>query len=193
MKRLRIIPLTGITILSFLCCAAHAEPGQPAAPEMEQHGTHEHGSAHLYIAVSEDGLEIVLNSPAINLTGFEHMPNNEDDKQHLKDIESKLEHGDTLFTPSPEANCELKDTEVLSGLLGDELGTDEQSPTTHDEHQDMEVTWAYACTNPAQLQEIKTTLFTAFPDGLQRLHVEWVTPSAASAVELEQDGGITLK
>lgn len=170
----------------------------------EQHGKHEHGTATLSIAVNDNGAEIFLDSPAINLAGFEHMPASDDDKEHLDDIVKKLEDGNGLFTLSTDAGCELKDTEVLSGLLGDQLASDGQAadaastdsqatPSTEPEHQDMQVTWAYACTDPARLKEIKTGLFGAFPEGFRHIHVEWVTGFGSSATELTQDDSIRLE
>lgn len=205
MKSLRMNSAIGGIALYFICHTIYAEQdAQPAVPAMEQHGKHEHGIATLSIAISDDGAELLLDSPAINIVGFEHMPASDDDKEHLDDIVKKLEKGNDLFTLTPEAGCELKDTEVLSGLLGDELETSApqtaeasattgQTPSAEHDHQDMEVTWAYACSNPEQLKDIQTTLFSVFPDGLQRLHIEWVTPSGASASELEQDGNIKLE
>lgn len=184
---------SGISISLFTlilgCCSSPLLADEYTG--FEQHGKHEHGVATLSISVSNDGADILLDSPAINLTGFEHMPGSNDDKQHLNDVVKKLENGDELFTLNPEAGCELKDTEVLSGLLGDKLDEDEE----HAEHghQDMEVTWSYACATPRQLKDIQTKLFSAFPGGFQHIKAEWVTDSGASAAELTQDGNIKLE
>ncbi|MDD5393497.1 MAG: DUF2796 domain-containing protein [Thiothrix sp.] len=173
-----------------------------AAPvEHEEHGAHEHGTAKLSLSVGETGLEIMLDSPAVNLVGFEHMPDTDEDKQKLDDLVEKLEGGDELFNVNPEAECELKDTEVLSGLLGDDIGNaeagTETAPTTaepqnSDAHNDVDVTWAYACNKPAELKEVAVKLFSAFPEGFQRINAEWVTDKGASAVELGQDDTIKL-
>ncbi len=167
----------------------------------EQHGKHEHGTATLSITASDSGVELFLDSPAINLVGFEHMPANDDDKEHLDDVVKKLENGDELFTLSADAGCELKDTEVLSGLLGDKMdnGQGQSAPESTgatapaDEHQDMEVTWEYTCSAPNKLKDIQTKLFSAFPNGFQRIHAEWVTGSGSSATELTQDDSIRLE
>jgi hypothetical protein len=166
--------------------------GQPVgqAEAHEQHAAHEHGVARLGIAVGTEGLEISLDSPAANLAGFEHVPTADADKQKVKDMVEKLEAGDELFTLNAEAGCELKDTEVLSALHGDEM----QTPATAElgEHSDMNVTWSYACAKPAELKEVAVRLFSAFPEGFQKISAEWVTDKGASAQELDKDDTLKL-
>ena len=78
--------------------------------EREQHGAHEHGVAKLAIVVGDEGVEIMLESPAANVVGFEYMPVGEQDKQRVLDAKAKLEAGDDLFDMSDDAGCELKKT-----------------------------------------------------------------------------------
>jgi len=174
------------------------DQAQAAAPaKHEEHGAHEHGVAKLTLSAGETGLEIMLESPAVNLVGFEHMPNTDEDKQKLDDLVEKLEGGNELFSINPEAECELKDTEVLSGLRGDTTGNPEDAPKTAEPaegeaHNDVDVTWAYACNKPAELTEVAVKLFSAFPEGFQRINAEWVTDKGASAAELDKDDTIKL-
>ena len=59
-------------------------------------------------------------------------------------------------------------------------------------HNDMDVTWSFACTQPAELKEMAVKLFAAFPDGFQHIKAEWVTDKGASAVELDKDDTLKL-
>jgi hypothetical protein len=197
MKRPAILINTLSLLIALSAGHLHADDQAPASAEHEEHGAHEHGTATLSLAVGEAGLEIMFDSPAINLVGFEHMPNGDADQQKLDDLVEKLEAGDALFTINPEAECELKDTEVLSGLIGDATGNPEDAPkaaepTEGEAHNDVDVTWAYACNKPAELKEVTVKLFSAFPEGFQHINAEWVTDKGASSVELTQDDAIKL-
>ncbi|OQX03122.1 MAG: hypothetical protein BWK73_40550 [Thiothrix lacustris] len=175
-------------ILLSLCLALSASNlyADDHKHEHEEHGAHEHGAATLAIAVGEEGLEIMLESPAANIVGFEHAATTDADKQKLADAVKKLEAGAELFSMNTEAGCTLKSAEVISGLLGN--ATD----AAGEAHNDMDVTWSFACTQPAELKEVAVKLFAAFPDGFQHIKAEWVTDKGASAVELDKDDTLKL-
>lgn len=174
----------------------------------EEHGAHEHGVATLSIAAGESGLEIMLESPAANIVGFEHAASSDEDKQKLADTKAKLEAGADLFSFNPEAECTLKSAEVVSALLGNaeaekedhdhehkDGDKEEHAEHEHEEgetHSDMDVTWSFACAKPAELKEVTTKLFAAFPEGFRKLKAEWVTDKGASAQELDKDATLTL-
>ncbi len=168
--------------------------------EHEQHGAHEHGAATLSLAVGTAGLEIMLESPAANIVGFEHAATTDADKQKLADAVKKLEAGAELFSMNAEAGCTLKNAEVVSALLGnadDAAKHDDKHDHDHDHkegetHSDMDVTWSFACTTPAALTAVTTNLFAAFPDGFKHIKAEWVTEKGASALELDKDATIKL-
>ncbi|WGZ94400.1 MAG: DUF2796 domain-containing protein [Candidatus Thiothrix putei] len=164
--------------------------------EHEEHGAHEHGAATLAIAAGAEGLEIMLESPAANIIGFEHAATTDEDKQKLTDAVKKLEAGAELFSMNTEAGCTLKSAEVISALLGNAedaaKSKDDHDHKEGETHNDMDVTWSFACTQPAELKEVTVKLFTAFPDGFQHIKAEWVTEKGASALELDKDDTIKL-
>ena len=85
---------------------------------------------------------------------------------------------------------------MVSALLGNaEKAAEEHADHEHKEgeaHSDMDVTWAFACTKPAELKEVSTKLFAAFPEGFQKVKAEWVTDKGASAQELDKDATLKL-
>ena len=176
-------PSTLISTLSLLL-ALSSSPLH--ADEHEEHGAHEHGTATLSLAVGEAGVDIMLESPAANIVGFEHAATTDEDKQTLADAQKKLEAGADLFAFNAEAGCTLKSAEVVSALLGN------TKTGTPDDHNDMDVRWAFTCTTLAELTDVTTQLFATFPEGFQHLKVEWVTDNSASALELEKDDTIKL-
>ncbi|WML92405.1 DUF2796 domain-containing protein [Thiothrix lacustris] len=179
-------PSTLISTLSLLLALSSSPLHADEHAIHEEHGVHEHGAATLSLAVGEAGVDIMLESPAANIVGFEHAATTDEDKQTLADAQKKLEAGADLFAFNTEAGCTLNSTEVVSALLGN------TNTEKHDDHSDMDVAWAFTCTAPAALTEVTTKLFAAFPDGFEHLKVEWVTDKSASAVALEKDDTIKL-
>jgi hypothetical protein len=174
---------------------AKTEAHEHEAEGHEEHGAHEHGAATLSIAAGAEGLEIMLESPAANIVGFEHAASTDEDKQKLADAKARLEAGADLFSINPEAECTFKSAEVVSALLGNAETAKEDADHDHKEgetHSDMDVAWTFACTKPAELKEVTTKLFAAFPEGFQKVKAEWVTDKGASAQELDKDGVIKL-
>lgn len=182
--------LSLLFVLGNACAETQKPTEDPAHEEHEGHGAHEHGAAKLSIAVGAEGLEIALDSPAANVVGFEHIPATDNDKKKMKDTVDKLEAGDDLFELDAAAECELKDTEVLSALHGDDM----EKPILPEagEHNDIAVTWSYACAKPAAVKTVGVKLFSAFPEGFQHINVEWLTDKGASAAVLDKDGSVQL-
>lgn len=181
-----------LALLASLMAAPLSADEHAHAAEHEQHGAHEHGVATLSLATGEAGLEIMLESPAANLLGFEHTATSAADKQKLADVKLKLEAGADLFAINAEAGCALKDAEIVSALLENEGQPNDAPHAEAETHNDMDVTWAFACTQPAELKEVTVKLFSAFPDGVQTIRAEWVTDKGASARELTQDDTLQL-
>ena len=164
-----------------------------------QHEAHEHGVARLTLAVDGKRLEIMLESPAANLVGFEHSATTAEDKQKLVETKAKLAMGQGLFRINPEAECSLTSSEVESALFKheDHDGHDDHGKHGHHEegegHNDIDASWLFTCADPSALKKIKTHLFTSFPGGFEKVMVEWITANYASAKTIHQDEVIELK
>ncbi|MCG8614290.1 MAG: DUF2796 domain-containing protein [Pseudomonadales bacterium] len=102
-----------------------------------QHGAHVHGTATLNIAQEGQRLDIIFESPAANLVGFEHAPENKQQKQALAEAVTQLKQGATLFTPNPEAECTLKSADLDSSLIHHNEHAEEHDDhdEEHDEHE----------------------------------------------------------
>ena len=168
-----------------------------ADTHQRKHDAHQHGHAELKFAWSNGSLDIELNTPAMNLTGFEHQAVNEKDKQTLQHVVQQLKQANQLFSLDIAADCELQPVNIESSLInhqpnhsGEEMNhedhndhqKDHDQPTS--EHADFEVSIQYHCKKSSHLSHIETSgLFEAF-NGLEELDVEWVTDFKQGAVEL---------
>ena len=76
----------------------------PAREQITKNTAHTNTVLPLSLAAGAEGLEIILESPAANIVGFEHAASTDEDKKKLADAKAKLEAGADLFSINPEAN-----------------------------------------------------------------------------------------
>ena len=145
--------------------------------ERKDHAAHEHGAARLTVAVNDSGLEVMLETPAANVFGFEHQAETDEDKQAVSTAKAKLEG---VFAPNSDAACKLASHAVDA--------SDEQEG-----HSDVGASWTFTCANPDKLSSLGVQLFSAFPQGFKHVNAEWVTAAGAGAKELEQDATLQLR
>lgn len=164
------------------------------AEETRHHGAHVHGVGKLNVALDGADLIFELTSPAANIVGFEHAPENEQQTQEIHEAIELLKEGEKLFVLTPKAKCSLHDVHVESDL---EKGhhhdeheahkhEDAHSEEAHDGgsvHSDFDVAYHFECDHPDSLKVIDVQLFSQFP-GFEELEVQMLTPKGQTAVEL---------
>src|SRR3989338_10642 len=79
----------------------------------------EHGSARLNVVLDGQALELELESPAMNLVGFEHAAKSDADKTKVAAARSQLQDPQALFGLGA-GDCTLSETELESPLFEDD-------------------------------------------------------------------------
>lgn len=92
-------------------------------------GAHEHGVGRLNAALDGKTLELELESPAMNLVGFEHVATSDADKAKVAAARARLEQPLALFNLPKAAGCVVENQELESPLFGDKPDADDD----HDE------------------------------------------------------------
>ncbi|KOR31896.1 hypothetical protein TI05_10700 [Achromatium sp. WMS3] len=154
-------------------------------PEHRHHGAHVHGIAALNIALEGHELYIELNSPAVNIIGFEHMPKSAADHAELDKAVATLKDGNQLFQFNSSAGCRMEHVHVTSQLLNEthhHTGHDHEHHT-HETHADIAAIYQFECTTPIKLKQLNVNLFQAFPN-THKLKVQYVVKSKQSATKL---------
>ena len=174
------------------------------ADEHRHHGAHEHGVGILNIAQEGPGLQIELDSPAVNIVGFEHAPNSEEEHKALESALARLRDGTALFALPGNAGCRQ-----VSAEANTPLADHEDSETHHEEgkhhdghdhegkegeyeegheheaaHADIDAAWHFTCEHPDMLDGISVRLFNIFPR-TQRLQVQYITEKQQGAASLD--------
>jgi len=189
------------------------------AEEHRHHKAHEHGTGHLNVAVDQNTLMIDLSMPAMDVVGFEHPINNEEERGQVERATALLQDGMQLFALTPAAKCVLVRADVESALLENEAqhehdgkhedehehdGKHAYEEHEHDEkhaddehdhdeeehaHADFDVSYQFNCQLPAQLNGLTLSLFDYFP-ATRRLITQMITPTGQSGAELTPDNSM---
>ncbi len=161
----------------------------PAIPSSGQ-GAHEHGVAHLNVAVDGADLYLEFISPSANIVGFEHPPRTEAQNTAVEDAVETLRDGESLIVPPTGAPCRLADPTVDTDIDSDPSSESEGGdPHEHDEagehqpHSEFTAEYHFVCEHPEGLTGVDVMLFRAFP-GIEHIEVLLLTGTEQAALEL---------
>jgi hypothetical protein len=172
-----LLPLTALHASEDEHDHAHAEHGSLDA--------HEHGTAQLNLVLDGQALELELQSPALNLLGFEHAAKTPADQAKVAAARRQLQEPLTLFGLSA-GECSLSQLELESALFAEtEHGHDEQQADKHaSEHSDIHAHYQFDCKQPGKLQQLDLSeLFKRFP-ATQKIQVQLIGPNGQQGLEL---------
>ncbi len=167
-----------------------------AAEHDHEHGSlgaHEHGVGRLNAALDGKTLELELESPAMNLVGFEHVATSDADKAKVAAARARLEQPLALFNLPKAAGCVVENQELESPLFGDkpdaeddhdEDAKDEDGHEHHHDHSEIHARYQFTCATPTALKSLDlATLFNSFP-ATQKIQVQLIGPSGQQGVEV---------
>lgn len=169
--------------------AAHA-----AHDEHEHHdehaslAAHEHGAAQLNVALEGQRLELALESPAMNLVGFEHAAVSTSDKAAVARAQQHLQTPLALFGIAAAAGCVITSHELHSPLFeahAEEHEEHEEHDKEHGaEHSDIDANYVLTCSQPQALSAIDLSeLFKLFP-ATDKIQVQLIGPNGQQGAEL---------
>ncbi len=157
-----------------------------------EHGSldaHEHGAAQLNVVLDGKVLELQLESPAMNLVGFEHAAKTDADKAKVAATRSQLEQPQTLFGLNA-GDCQISKQELESPLFTDHADThkhkhDHDHEKSHDsEHSDIHAHYSLDCQKPEKLKQLDLgELFKRFP-ATEKIQVQLIGPNGQQGLEL---------
>jgi hypothetical protein len=175
-----------------------------AAQEVEHAslGAHEHGTARLNAALDDETLELELDSPAMNLVGFEHPATSDADKTTVSNVRHLLEHPLTLFAVPASAKCIVAKQTLNSPLFGDKPDADEHDHDEdadedavdgaehHHDHSEIHARYQFQCDNAAALKTLDLTqLFKTFP-ATHKVQVQLIAPNGQEGVDATPDNSV---
>jgi len=151
-----------------------------------EHGSldaHEHGSAQLNVVLDGQALELELESPAMNLVGFEHAAKSDADKTKVAAARSQLQDPQALFGLGA-GDCTLSETELESPLFEDDEHEHEEHHDKDSEHSEIHAHYHLDCKKPGALQQLNLAeLFKRFP-ATEKIQVQLIGPNGQQGLEL---------
>ncbi|WP_339416996.1 MULTISPECIES: DUF2796 domain-containing protein [unclassified Pseudomonas] len=154
-------------------------------------GAHEHGVGRLNAVLDGQALELELDSPAMNLVGFEHVATSAADKAKVAAARKQLENPVALFNLPKAAGCVVGNQELNSPLFGDKPEADHDHDDDakdgahehHHDHSEIHAHYQFTCATPTALSNLDLSqVFKTFP-ATQKIQVQLIGPSGQQGVE----------
>jgi hypothetical protein len=160
----------------------------------DEHGSlsaHEHGVGRLNAALDGQTLELELESPAMNLVGFEHTATSDADKAKVAAVRAQLEKPLVLFNLPKAAGCVVATQELESPLFGDKPDADDDHDEAakdghehHHDHSEIHAHYQFSCSAPGALKTLDlANIFNTFP-ATQKIQVQLISPSGQQGIEV---------
>jgi hypothetical protein len=150
-------------------------------------GAHEHGVGRLNAALDGQTLQLELESPAMNLVGFEHAATSDADKAKVAAARAQLEKPLALFNLPKAAGCVVASQELESPLFGDKPDADDDEDTKdehHHDHSEIHAHYHFTCATPGALKTLDlANIFNTFP-ATQKIQLQLIGPSGQQGVEV---------
>lgn len=164
--------------------------------------SHVHGAAELMVALEGDSVEIMLESPAANIVGFEHKATSAEQIAAVEKAEALLKQPMTLFALGGQ--CQVSEVELDMEAVEPEEHHHEQHDDHHHEkhhhkhdhddhaehqshgtHGEVSAHYHFKCEKADQIRTLTVNLGQHFP-AIESLSVAWVTDQGQGAVTLNQ-------
>ncbi len=163
----------------------------------------------LNAALDGQTLELELQSPAMNLVGFEHPASSDADKAKVASVHALLEKPLELFNLPKAAGCVVANQKLESPLFGDPApeeaddDDDDHAPeaaaTTpaagaehHHDHSEIHAHYQFTCATPAALKTLELgQVFKTFP-ATHKIQVQLISGSGQQGVDATPEAA-TLK
>jgi len=155
-------------------------------------GAHEHGTARLDVALDGKTLALDLDSPGMNLVGFEHLPGSDTDRAAVAKAREQLATPLQLFSLPAAAHCSVTHQELVSPLFGNAAA----KPAEHDEadgdghhheHSDVDGHFQFTCEHPEALGGLNLKQFFATFPATHKIMVQAITPNGQAGLDATPD------
>ena len=154
--------------------------------------SHVHGLSEMFIALENKTLEIEIESPAINLVGFEHKAETKSDKAAVKKVIKLLSRHHEIFSLSG-GDCSLVNSTIDASSIIDTQHQENASHKHehgHDQHHNKEAkhyevisSYRYHCKKPSTLTAITVNMFDQF-SGVEQIETRWLTEAKQNSITL---------
>ena len=147
---------------------------------------HVHGLSHLTIALEKQTLLVEINSPLMDMVGFEGEPRTKVQKDSIERAKTKLRKIDNVLI-FKGGSCREKNIDVKLGH--DHSNDHSHSEHDHDTHSEISAVYKFKCLEPQELREITVLLPNQF-SRMEQIKAQWATSDAQGQITLDKKKNI---
>ncbi|MEH6525368.1 MAG: DUF2796 domain-containing protein [Sneathiella sp.] len=189
----RIMASILIGLFTGTGATSHAAETMP-----RQMDAHEHGHGELMMVHEGNNVMIELKLPGVDVVGFEHTPETEEQKNAVSEAIAKLRNAPEIFTLKEKAQCRFVKVQASSPLARDDGDHDhdgkhdeKHDDASHEQHEDeghaeFRAEYHIHCEAPEHFRSLDVGLFRAFPS-LEEIDYQILVPEGQYSGELEAD------
>ena len=147
---------------------------------------HVHGLSYLKIALEKQTLLVEINSPLMDIVGFEGEPRTKVQKDSIERAKTMLRKiGNVLIFKG--GSCIEKKIDVTLG----HDHSNEHSHPEHDQdtHSEISAVYKFECSEPDVLQDITVLLPNQF-SRMEKIKAQWITPDSQGQITLDKNKNI---
>ncbi len=145
---------------------------------------HQHGVAHLDVAVEPGRVTLDLDTPLDNLLGYERAPRTDAERQQASTAIARLKAADGLFRIDSAAGCTLAKVTLMSAALGLN-GPGGAAPADKGDHAELTGRFEFSCKAGQRAGFIEVGLFEAFAP-MKRIELQLVSPKGQMKATLNR-------
>ena len=143
---------------------------------------HVHGLSYLKIALENQTLLVEINSPLMDIVGFEGEPRTKVQKDSIERAKAMLRKiGNVLIFKG--GSCIEKNIDVTLGH--DHSNEHSHSEHHHDTHSEISAVYKFKCLEPEELREITVLLPNQF-SRMEKIKAQWATSDAQGQITLDK-------
>lgn len=170
MKKFSVLALVSVSAFA-------AEKPIHSHSKHKSHKAHDHGVARLDIAADDVVITLQLNSPAMNIMGFEHVAKSESDKKKMTSaLETFQTKANEIFIFNSKLECK---SEKVTADVDSKEG----------EHRDVDATFVFRCKSPPLGTLVKVNFGKFFPS-MKKIHVQYVSNLVQTSKVLIKGTGV---
>lgn len=161
-------PLLNLNTLLLLTLCSITTTAAPSVHHDPQ-TVHVHGMTEIQMLIGVNQIEILLESPAIDIVGFERTAKTKMEKQQVLDAKAILSRPASLFHIN-DIRCSTVTSIVnVHGLLENDHPHTKQSA-----HSGIKANYQLSCPAIDALKSIEFKIFSHFPN-ISELNIQWVS------------------
>lgn len=143
-------------------------------------GPHEHGVAHMNLAIEGSKLEIAVKVPLESLLGYERAPRTDAEKAAAAAVLERFRQTQPVLALPAQAQCrQAAPAEVKAPLIEGRAGSGSG-------HGDLEASYQLQCGQVGELRNIDVTLFDV-SKGISRVKAQVAAPQGQSQSVLRRN------